>query len=624
MYRALRQVAVIGIIVALATFAQSFVAASNADQFATTRAETGPGANVYAAYCAECHDKNLPKVPNKGILQMLAGKTVYAALTTGIMRTQGQNLSDDEKRAVAEYLTSKKVSAVPSTPPVKMCAEPLRSFDDTAMSNGAGWGLTAGSTHFVPESVAAIRKGNLAHLKLKWAFAYPDGAQARSQPAVAGGAVYVGSDDGSVYAIEQNSGCVRWKFPAAAEVRTGIVIGPWSEKSGPVLYFGDFLGAVYAVDARTGALIWKVHPEEHSATTITAAPVLHDGILYVSVSSMETISAGVPQYECCTFRGAVVALDAAIGATRWKIYTVPQTPARQGASAVGVSQFGPSGVPVWDTPVVDARRGQLYFGTGQNYSLPPTKTSDAIFAVDLKTGATKWIYQLVAGDAWNIACLGEPGPNCPKAKTLDFDFGAGLMLVSGSDGRDLLIGGEKSGMVVALDPDTGKLVWSNKVGAGGVLGGVHWGMAAANDALFIPVSDIPDGRVIDEPRRPGLYALTPNTGAFTWKSPAKDECGQRANCHPGNSAAITATSELVLAGGVDGIFRIHDAHSGEVLWSFDTTRDFDTVSGAKAHGGSMSGGSAPIPYKNQLFVNSGYAVGGLMGGNVLLAFELEE
>ena len=198
------------------------------------------------------------------------------------------------------------------------------------------------------------------------------------------------------------------------------------------------------------------------------------------------------------------------------------------------------------------------------------------------------------------------------------------MLVSGSDGHDYVIGGEKSGMVHAVDPDTGKVAWTNKVGAGGIMAGVHWGLAAGTDTVYVPISDIDDGRKLNEPRRPGLYALKLATGEFIWKAPLKDECAGKPRCRVGNTAAIAATSSLVAAGGADGILRLHDAKTGAVLKQFDTTPEIKTVSGAMGHGGSMSGASAPIFDGQQLFVNSGYGFAALMPGNLLLVYELKK
>jgi polyvinyl alcohol dehydrogenase (cytochrome) len=624
------RIALVALIALLGSMSRSYAGAGMADksdQFATTRSQSGPGADIFNAHCASCHAANLPKVPNQGVLQMMRARTIYSVLVAGVMRTQGASLSDQEKRMVAEYLTSAPISDDDSRAYLKMCAGNLLLFNEKETPLSTGWGLSVGNTHFVSETSSALRPDNVAKMKLKWVFAYPDGIHSRSQPAVGGGAVYVGGDDGTVYALERNTGCVRWTFSAAAEVRAGMVLSPWASsapKLGGVLYFGDFLGNVYALNARTGGLIWQTKPEVHPASTISGAPLLYDGALYVPISSMETVSAGSAQYECCTFRGAVVALDSATGRTRWTTYAIERVATPQGKSAVGVTQYGPSGAPIWNSPVADARRGRIYFGTGQNYSSPTSQTSDSVFAVDMKTGHIEWVYQSQRGDAWNVACLGGGGANCPKENGPDYDFGAGIMLLTGHDGHDVVIAGQKSGWVHAIDPESGKLIWKTKVGAGGILGGVHFGMAADKEALFIPISDVEDGRLLSEPRRPGLYALDLRTGEFLWKSPLKDTCGAKPNCRTGYSAAITATSGLVLAGSVDGVLRIHDARSGVVLRQIETDKEFQTVSGEVGHGGGMSGGAAPVPYKNQLFLNSGYGYAGFMPGNVLLAFDLED
>jgi polyvinyl alcohol dehydrogenase (cytochrome) len=269
---------------------------------------------------------------------------------------------------------------------------------------------------------------------------------------------------------------------------------------------------------------------------------------------------------------------------------------------------------------VDEKRGRLYVDTGDSYSSPGSKFSDAIVALDMKTGAIDWSYQGMAKDVWNYACFLPDTVDCPPEKGSDFDFGAGVVLGHASDGRDYVLAGQKSGMVFAVDPDSGALKWKTKVGRGGMLGGIHFGMATVGDTLFVPISDRPDGNTYAEPGRPGLYALDIRTGKYLWQSPLQDACGGKPLCQPGYAAAITATPELVFAGSTDGHLRTHDAADGKVLWDFDTTRSFTGVNGAVGHGGSMAGGPAPIPYKGDLVVNSGYGFVGTMAGNVLLVF----
>jgi polyvinyl alcohol dehydrogenase (cytochrome) len=286
--------------------------------------------------------------------------------------------------------------------------------------------------------------------------------------------------------------------------------------------------------------------------------------------------------------------------------------------------YGPSGAVVWNSPAIDAERGQLYVATGENMSSPATKTSDAVFAIDLDDGAVNWVFQATENDVWNTACDTDTDHSCPPEGGPDFDFGAAAILVTTSEGQDLVIAGQKSGVVHALDPDSGKLMWQTRVGRGGIQGGVHFGMAASGDTLFVPVSDMADGRTYEHPAKPGLHALDIRTGTLMWYAPAPDTCNGRNFCHPGISQAITAAGDLVYAGGMDGVVRVHDAETGDVVWEFDTTQTFATVAGTETSGGSFGGGAGPIVQNGTLILSSGYGLYNHMAGNLLLVLEAED
>ncbi len=541
------------------------------------------------------------------------------------MRGQAQaaNLGEADVDAVAQYVSGRPMGA--SIRPPLLCAPGASPFNVGEPPVLAGWGLSPGSTHAIATRVAGIDRRNVGTLTLKWALAFPNAIRARSQPAVAAGAIFVGSHDGTVFALDRNTGCARWTFAAPAEVRTGIVLSPWragDSHAKPLVYFGDIIGDIFAVDARTGALAWRARPDPHPNATITAAPVISGERLFVAVSSLEEGRASNPAYPCCTFRGSVVAYEAATGTKLWQTYMTDPAIER-GVTPAGVKIFGPSGVALWGSPVVDPKRGRLFIATGDNYSSPATRTSDAFVAMDLSTGKIAWVYQARQSDAWNGSCDAADKSNCPSENGPDYDFGAGAILSHASNGRDYLVAGAKSGMLFAVDPDTGRLVWKQRVGRGGVVAGIHFGIAAMGDAVFAPVSDVPDGRTYDIPARPGLYALDVKTGRFLWKAPAADVCGGKPFCHPGYGGAITATPQLVFAGANDGHLRAYDALDGRVLWDTDTMREFPAVNGAVAHGGSMGGGAAPIAYRGLLIMDSGYGFVGETPGNALLVFSVK-
>jgi polyvinyl alcohol dehydrogenase (cytochrome) len=593
-------------------------------QFGVT-ASSARGEAVYRQACAVCHDARVPRAPDPYILRVMPPSAIYRALTTGAMRGQGESLADEDRRAVAEYLSGRPFGAGESRLEPPACTGEAARFDYDEPPVYPAWGFDELNTRYVPARQAGIDAGNVGRLRLKWALGFDGATKARSQPGVAGGALYVGSDDGRVFALDRATGCARWTFQAGSEVRTGIVVSTWKkgdEASRPLLYFGDLAGSVYALDATDGSLAWRERADAHSSTTLTAAPALHGDRLYVPVSSLEEGTAD-GKYPCCTFRGSVVALDAKSGQRVWQTYFVDE-PKLQTTTDEGVQHWGPSGIAIWNTPAIDSKRGVLYLTTGDNYSSPTTGLSDAVIAMDLETGRIRWAYQATANDAWNGTCSLPDKRHCPREDGPDFDFGAAAILATATNGRQYVVAGQKSGAVYALDPDKGTLVWKSKIGRGGILAGVYFGMAAHGDRVYVPINDAPDGRTYAEPARPGLYALDLHTGKTLWSAPASDSsCSGRApQCAPGLAAAVTATDDLVFAGAGDGWLRAYDARSGKVLWQYDTTADTPTVGGGTARGGSMGGGAGPVVYDGLLVMPSGYGFAGRMPGNLLLVFSV--
>ena len=325
-----------------------------------------------------------------------------------------------------------------------------------------------------------------------------------------------------------------------------------------------------------------------------------------------------PDYACCTFRGSVLALDTATGEQQWKTYTIEETPAVVRQTSAGTDVIGPSGATVWNSPSIDAQRQQLYIGTGENMSSPATATSDALFAIDLHTGKVNWVFQATANDAWNVACDSPTPANCPEEDGPDFDFGGATLMVRSRQHGDLLIAGQKSGVVHAVNPDDGSVVWQTRVGRGGIQGGIHFGMAAAGGRVFVPISDMADGRTYPNPDRPGMHALDVDSGTILWSTIHEDQCDGRQFCHPGISQVPTVIGDVVVAGGMDGIARAYAVDSGEILWQLDTTVAFDAVPGKSTRGGSFSGGAGPVAFNGKLVLSSGYGIYNHMPGNLML------
>ncbi len=584
----------------------------------TPAASAAPYAEkLYADHCAACHDGGMAEAPTRAALEAKNTATILAALTTGVMREQAAMISPSDRETLAAYLARAVEDQARRTIAVNACPAPLK-FE--APAQWGRWGGDKRNTRF--QTAAGLTASTAPALKLKWAFGFPNAARARSQPAVTAEAIFLGSQDGTFYALDPETGCVHWRYFAGAEVRNAAVIEEDAQGRPQTLYFADFDATVYAVDAATGAERWKVSVRDHPVGTITGSLALHDGRLFVPMSSTEVVSAYAPTYECCTFRGGVVALGAKDGRRLWRYYTVPP-PEKTRINAQGAQNYGPSGAPIWTTPTIDEKRGLVYVGTGENYSSPATAMSDAIVALDMRTGAVRWVRQTVAGDAWNGAC-GRTEANCPEEDGPDFDFGAPPMLLTMTNGEDILIAGQKSGMVFGLDPDDGgKILWEKRAGMGGFNGGVHWGMASDGRAVFVGVADTPGHHATTGEPRQGVHAYLASSGADLWSRIEPPTCASSAReCFPAISAPVTATADLVIAGGLDGVLRLYRAADGEPLWTFDTKLDFETVNGVPATGGSIDA-AGPVVAGGRIIVNSGYDKFANIPGNALLVFEAE-
>jgi polyvinyl alcohol dehydrogenase (cytochrome) len=591
------------------------------------------GEALYMAHCASCHDQPRYKAPSRFFISMSGPHNVLASMVDGTMVEQAASIDMAGREAVAEFVAGVSLASAEEAPLPPACDEE-HGFDPSITPVAAGFGVDLQNRRFQPAETGSLTVADVPKLEVKWTFAYPNTYKARSQPGYGGGAIYFGSQDGTVWALDAKTGCLRWTYRAGAEVRTGIVVSPWSADDPdpqPTLYFGDLLARIYAVDARTGALRWKVRVEDHRDATITGTPALRGDRLFVPVSSLEVVSAANPAYACCTFRGSVVALDVEQGKQLWKNYSIADRPKVVGQNRAGADILAPSGAPFWNSPAIDEKRARLYVGSGENYSSPADANSDAVIAYDLQSGEKLWVSQQTEGDAWNTGCLSEftsDDANCPEENGPDYDFGASPMLVTLASGRDLVIGGQKSGAVMAIDPDTGETLWKTQVGRGGVQGGVHFGMAVEGNRIFAPINDMfyPEDVTrykFKEPARPGLYALEAATGEVMWSTPAPDLCDGLEHCDPGISAPVTAIPGAVIAGHMDGRLRIYSSENGEMLWELNSLQDFTSVSGETARGGSFSG-SGPVVAGGMIYVNSGYGIYNHMPGNLLLAIGVAE
>ena len=588
--------------------------------------DTHPGNALYQENCATCHDGSIEKAPAANWLEMLVPQALLRTINEGIMSEQASHLSEEEKIQIVEYIVRQDRKNFPKEAELNYCKSSDMNFDLREAPEPYGWGYN--TSRFIPKKSGGIDSKNIKNLTLKWAFGFPYSQRARSQPLFAMGSIFVGSQSGDIYALDVKTGCVKWNFTASGEVRTGIIMDQWENgkkpNKRPYIYFGDILANEYALDAQTGELIWKIKSDDHPNATRTATSAKFEDILFIPISGLEVIPAFDDKYECCTFRGGLLAVDSRTGKTLWRQYSIPVPAKYSGNTSVGTRMFGPSGAPIWTSPNVDKKRRYVYIGTGENYSTPADDSSDAIIAYNIDTGEEVWRRQTLAGDAWNLACMGKGKPNCPKEFGPDMDYSASSITIDLGD-RDILIAGQKSGYVYGIDPDTGKILWSNPISGGGTQGGIHFGMAAEGKTVYAPINDMKnthDGKVWLN-RKPGMHSLDAETGNIIWSNISNKECKDiDFNCDPGISAAVTAVPGAVIAGHLDGKIKVYDKENGNILWSYNTLRDFESISGSPAYGGSFSG-SGPSIRNGYMAINSGYGIYNHMPGNVLLLFSLD-
>lgn len=592
------------------------------------RASRPDGEAIYKDTCAACHDNAEPdpkapvRAPDRETLKQKSPESVFAAFINGAMVLQGKDLSDAEKRAVAVYISGKPFGSEPSLlTSVGLCGTrpaPLGDVASQPMWNG--WGADLGNSRYQHAKAAGLTAAQVPQLKLKWAFGFPGATRAYAQPTVVGGRVFVGSDRGAVYALDAATGCTYWSFQAAAAVRAAVNVGRRAgARSQYAVYVGDQKANVYALDATDGTLIWQTKVDSHQSAVVTGGLVLHEDRVYVPVSSLEEVTGANAKYECCTFRGNVVALDAETGTIVWKGYVIPEEPKPTRKNAAGTQLYHPAGGAVWGAPTIDVKRQAIYVGTGNAYTAPAAATTDAVVALDLETGKIRWVQQATPQDAFVIGCKAG-SENCPETVGPDYDFGNSPVLRPLGGGRDIIVIGQKSGVAYGMDPDQqGKVVWQFRAGKGSALGGIEWGIAADEQHAYVPVSD-----VLTPPQEAGgLFALKLATGEKVWHTPApKRECTSGRGCTGAQSAAVTVIPGIVFSGSVDGHLRAYSTADGTIVWDVNTVQDYQTVNGVKAKGGSLDA-AGPVVVSGMLFTNSGYGLWRGLAGNVLLAFSTE-
>ena len=575
-------------------------------------------AEIYQLRCASCHDKPTARIPPRAQIVKRSTDEVVQTMTTGTMKQWAEGLNPAQITGVAVYLTGKPLTPASSATNDNLCKEsaPPLMLKEPQWN---GWGRDLDNSRYQPKP--GISAADVPRLKVKWAWRHP-GSMATGQPTIIGKRLFVTTETGQLFSLNADTGCTYWSIKAGAGLRPAISVGalPEGGKAKFALYFGDLKANMHSVDADTGEPLWTTKVEDHPLSRVTGSPVLYSNRLYVPVSSIEEVAGREEKYECCKFRGSLVALDAHTGKILWKSFTVQEEPKPFKKNSAGTQMYGPAGGAIWSAPTIDARRNVIYVVTGNSYTDVPTGHSDAIMAFDLETGNLKWVNQVTPKDNFLVGCR-QPGVgNCPEDAGPDHDFGSSPILRTLPNGKQILLAGQKSAVLYALDPDkNGKILWQARLGGGGALGGIQWGFAADEQNVYVPVADTTGPQ-----RKPGITALQISTGKQLWHvpAPAANCSWGQVRCNNSQSAAATLIPGVIFSGTVDGHLRAYAIKDGTIIWDVDTALPIVTVNGGLTSGGALDGGGPTIA-NGVLYTNSGY--GRIVGqpGNLLLAFTVD-
>ena len=614
---------------------------------ATKAADAPPdGAALYAARCAGCHDNAADRTPSKETLAKNPPAFIAAALRTGAMAPMAEGLSPRDMASIANYVSQvagdpdpnaiwgPSAAGLPLDGPT--CDRPPPPINLAAAARWNGWSPKPDNARFQPNP--GLKAADVPRLKLKWAFNYP--GSKNGQATILGERLYVTSMSGAVYLLNAQTGCVYWRHVAEAATRSSVTIVRLPKGAGArhALFYSDWTKSAVALDADTGKTLWTTKIDDSAGLQMTGAPTVFGGRLFVPISSGVEAFASDDRWECCKFRGSVVALDVATGRVLWKTYTTPVEPKPFRINRLGRQMWGPSGGSIWSAPTVDAKRGLIYVGTSNSYTDAPHDGSDAVMAMEMATGRIVWKTQVLAADNYINGCWRGPAgdrqlaANCPAPVGPDFSIGNSPILIDLADGKQLLVVGQKSSHIHALDPAAnGKIVWQTRLSPGSPLGGVEFGMATDGTTLYAGVSDViagPNGK-------PGLYALRVSDGERLWSAPGsttvKCRWGPRW-CMGAVSQAVTLIPGVVFAGAYDGHFRAYRAGDGKVIWDVDAGAEPIPVLGGRMAYGGVFDGAGPTVAGGMVYVHSGYAGRSAAGngrdltgtdGNVLMAFSVD-
>jgi polyvinyl alcohol dehydrogenase (cytochrome) len=607
--------------------ASSEVTPAAANGAATTQTMQEIAAEAFTSHCAQCH----ALVGMEGY-QHLTPEEFYTVLRRGQMQEPATGLDDGVLHALAQ--TYGNPNAERDRPP-NGGAVPCGASKPLAGSGATwpGYSLDPTNNRLVRQPIS---KADIQGARLKWTFAFPDSgfAHGADNPiAAANGRVYVGNPNHQMYALDGQSGCAVWTFEADTGIRSGATID-----AGTVV-FGDLRGNVYGVEEATGALRWHRLADPQSFGRITGTPLATGGHVFVPVSYLQEILGIAAKRSCCTANGTAAAFDTLTGKPLWQTHMIDQPLQYEDLTPAGARRFGPSGAVIFAPPTLDAGRQLVYVSTGNQTTGPAVPEADAVVALDAKSGKKRWVRSLApeAGggkDIYNIACEEWADPThagCPPEHTgnaadrADRDISAPTMLVRREDGKEVLIAGTKDGVLAALDPDAdGKILWKLRLGKGGELGGIEYGMATDGKLVYAPIADV---QVAPQTGDGALNAVDLMTGTRVWRTPIpSDACREKKDiyCVSGIVSPPVVVGDAVIVGGMDGVLRAYDRQTGQVFWSYDAYREYAASNGRKGRGGGFGMGGVTI-VGNMMYVTSGInsdAVGSSAASGVLLAFQL--
>jgi PQQ-dependent dehydrogenase (methanol/ethanol family) len=485
-----------------------------------------------------------------------------------------------------------------------------------AQGDNSEWALVGGGAkaqHF--SRISEINARNVQHLGLAWYFTYPTLDGPVGVPMVARGLVFETTGLGRVFANSVSTGKLVWSYDA--HIRFPLhVISAWGSRlsRGVALWKNEVIMAtgdcrLIALDQRTGSQIWQARSCNPAIQTITGAPSVGGGEVFIGNSNADS-SVG---------RGYVDAFDVQTGRHLWRFYTIPGNPAlgfESPAMAMAAKTWGKDywkhdgGASVWDSITYDPKLDQVYFGTdGASPWSPPArgeKRGDELFAtsvlaVNAKTGSLVWYYQTTPHDAWN------------------YDATMPMMiadLVIDNKKRRVVMTAPKNGFFYVFDASNGKLVnepkplvpinWASRIdmrtGRPVELPGAKYWLAPNQEAVvspspvgahnwmpmayspltglvYLPVMNMPTLMKLNTAMSVGgvtvdwYYALSHRL-PFEGTLVAWDPIRQRARWHvdlgpPYEGGTLATAGNLVFEGTTTRQFVAYRADTGEKLWSSD-------------------------------------------------------